>query len=265
MGKLLGKIGQVEKEGNTEPLSRAHRKTFYCFTAYYSKETDIDVLKEQLGKCSKKYLFGREICPTTGRHHLQGFIHLLKPMRITELKLINSPHLEACVGSEEQNEKYCSKDGNVFRFGYPRPIKVIENLYPWQQNIETISRQEPDDRKIFWFWESKGNIGKSAFVKYMIVKHNALFCDGGKKSDLINLVFNADMDKCNCLIWDLPRSSKGHISYATLEAVKNGTVCNTKYETGVKVFNPPHIFVFANFPPENPEELSEDRWIITEL
>jgi hypothetical protein len=42
-------------------------------------------------------------------------------------------------------------------------------------------------------------------------------------------------------------------------------ICNTKYETGVKVFNSPHIFVFANFPPDKPDELSNDRWIIKEL
>jgi len=102
-------------------------------------------------------------------------------------------------------------------------------------------------------------------VKYCVVKHRVLFCDGGKKSDLINLVFNQDMDLTRCVIWDLPRSAMGNISYATLEAVKNGMVCNTKYETGVKIFNSPHIIVFANFPPDSPAQLSEDRWVIEEI
>ena len=42
-------------------------------------------------------------------------------------------------------------------------------------------------------------------------------------------------------------------------------ICNTKYETGVKIFNSPHIICFANFPPDNLEQLSADRWIITNL
>ena len=71
------------------------------------------------------------------------------------------------------------------------------------------------------------------------------------------------MEKAKCIFWDLPRSTRGSISYSTLESVKNGLVCNTKYETGVKAFNPPHIIVFANFPPEKVEELSADRWKIT--
>jgi hypothetical protein len=145
------------------------------------------------------------------------------------------------------------------------PVRVISELYPWQKEIESIYLTEPDNRSIFWFWEEKGNVGKSAFVKYMIVKYKALYCDGGKKSDLMNLVFNSNMDECRCVIWDLPRSTKGNISYATLECVKNGMVCNTKYETGTKVFNPPHIFVFANFPPDDVSQLSLDRWKIKRL
>ena len=99
----------------------------------------------------------------------------------------------------------------------------------------------------------------------MYVKHKILFCDGGKKPDLINLAFNNDMNECKCVIWDIPRSAKGSISYSTLEAFKNGLICNTKYETGVKAFNPPHIFVFANFPPDDEAKLSPDRWNITHL
>ena len=98
------------------------------------------------------------------------------------------------------------------------------------------------------------------------MKHDALFCDGGKKADIINLVFNNDMDTCNTIIWDIPRVNRNAVSYAAIEAIKNGLVCNTKYETGVKVFNPPHIIIFANFPPDLDEDnLSKDRWMITEL
>jgi len=124
---------------------------------------------------------------------------------------------------------------------------------------------EPDDRKIYWFYETIGNVGKSALVKYLVVKYNCLFCQGGKESDIMNLVFNRDMDATNCVIFDIPRAHRGNVSYSALENIKNGLVCNTKYETGVKIFNSPHIICFANFPPSKPEELSQDRWIITEL
>jgi hypothetical protein len=160
---------------------------------------------------------------------------------------------------------YCKKDGAYISGGFPRPVTTLTELRPWQKEIEDLYLSNPNDRSIHWFWEDVGNIGKSAFVKYMVLTHGALFCDGGKKADIINLVFNADMDKCRCIIWDLPRASRGNISYASLESVKNGLVCNTKYETGVKAFNSPHVFVFANFPPEEMEKLSVDRWQVREL
>lgn len=266
----LGNNRQVG-EGNTEtpPTSKKQpsRKTFYAFTCFnYDKDELEAQLNRQLVLISKKYIYGREICPDTQKKHLQGFIHLKKPMRITELKLPGNPHLEACIGSREQNETYCAKDGDTVSYGYPKPIIVIEKLRPWQQQImDDIITKPINPRKVYWYWESDGNIGKSAFVKYCVVKHNALFCDGGKKSDIINLVFNNDMDECNLIIWDIPRCNLGSISYSALESIKNGLVCNTKYETGTKVFNPPHIIVFANTPPEEPEKLSKDRWVITEL
>jgi len=256
------------EEGNTEPLppkKQVSRKTFYCFTVFISVDGMKTLINRQLEQICTKFMYGEEICPTTKRVHLQGFMQLKKAMRITELSIAGNPHFEACKGSEEQNEKYCSKDGKVFKYGYPKPLKCITELRPWQKDIETIALTEPDDRKIYWFWEKSGNIGKSAFCKYMLIHHKSLLCQGGKHSDIMNLVFNTDMDTCNAVIFDIPRVNEGAVSYSALENIKNGMVCNTKYETGVKIFNPPHIFCFANFPPDKPHLLSEDRWIIKEL
>jgi len=261
--KNLGKSRQLVEEGNTDTSStkkQVSRKTFYCFTLH-NYESNYEEIIRQLKIIAKKGIVGKEICPTTNNAHLQGFIALKKPMRITELKIIGNPHWEVCIASEEANIKYCSKENNFIKWGFPKPIHIIENLYNWQKEIEEIFNTEPDDRKIHWFYDKNGGIGKSAFVKYMVIKHQCLFCDGGKKADLINLVFNNNMDECKCVIWDLPRNTGNNISYSTIESVKNGMVCNTKYETGVKCFNSPHIFVFANEAPEL-EKLSQDRWSV---
>lgn len=254
--------------GNSDiPSTSLNPKYEYDFVLNNYTEEDVCQLKELLPKICKKAVFGLEI-GEGGTPHIQGYINLIKKDRITGLKNKHSV-LNKCSFREARNSealiKYCQKDGIVWSYGFPKAIKIITELYSWQKDIENIFMEEPNDRKIYWFWESNGNVGKSAFVKYMVVKHGCLFCDGGKKSDLINLAFNQDMDKCRCVIWDLPRTTKGHISYSTLESFKNGLICNTKFETGVKVFNSPHIFVFANFPPDKPEELSRDRWEIHEL
>lgn len=244
------------------PLRKNH---FFTYNNY--NDEIVPTLIEQLKKFAYKGKVQSEI-GENGTKHLQGMIWCKEKHRDTEFRLPKQINWRTLKDVDNKRD-YCGKDethdGNHrYSWGFPKPIKIIETLRPWQQEIEELYHTEPDNRKIHWFWEPKGGIGKSLFVKYMYVKYGCLFCDGGKKADLINLVFNNDMDECKCVIWDLPRTNKGSISYSTLESIKNGLVCNTKYETGVKAFNPPHIFVFSNFPPEE-SELSEDRWVIKQL
>lgn len=65
------------------------------------------------------YLAGDEICPTTGRQHWQGWMHLksgrsLKSM-IGDFK--GYGRVKFRKGTVEQNNKYCSKDGHVLTEG----------------------------------------------------------------------------------------------------------------------------------------------------
>jgi len=253
-----------EADGNSETSANAQYK-YDCVINNWTEQEYRDICASVPNIC-KKYIIGKEV-GEGGTPHLQIYISLKKKMRIKALHSIKG--LERASMRKCRNENalidYCKKDGDFISGGFPKPIKIISDLRPWQTKIEGIYLGPVDDRKINWFWEPMGNIGKSAFVKYLVVKYGALFCDGGKKSDLINLVFNSNMESCKAVIWDLPRCSEGNISYSTLETVKNGIVCNTKYETGVKCFNSPHIFVFANFPPENLSKLSKDRWNVVRL
>jgi len=246
----------------------------HCFTYNNYAEDDVETLETYLQEFKKirKYVFQREIAPTTGTRHLQGAVWFWEKTRWEELKL---PFGKSMRWSKMRNEDacfaYCSKsetaepDYSPYVFGFPKPVKIINHLYKYQREIEQLYFTEPDDRKVYWFWEETGNIGKSAFCKYMFVTHNILFCNGGKATDLINLCFNTNMEKVKCVIWDLPRSTGGMVSYNAIESIKNGLICNTKYETGNKVFDPPHIFIFANAPPADRNMLSADRWVIREL
>jgi len=236
----------------------------WCFTLNNYTENEYSSIIDIFKIKSKLYIIGNEIGESK-TPHLQGYVEFktkVRPMGLFEHKRI---HWEKAKGNKEQNIEYCSKENVIASMGCPKPIQILTNLYDWQRRIEETAISEPDDRTINWFWEEKGGIGKSAFIKYMIVKYNVLFCSGGKHTDIMNLVFNQDMDRCNCVMFDIPRANKGHISYASLESIKNGMVCNTKYETGVKIFNSPHIFIFANFPPDDQSQLSEDRWNIVKL
>lgn len=220
----------------------------------------------------EKFVFQHEKGEESGLNHYQGNIWLTKKMRWTEFNLSNKIHFEK-TRNEHASARYCAKLDT--RIGDPMfypdymfedliPIKTISlnQMYEWQKNIffEMVN-PEINDRTINWIYDYEGNIGKSAFVKYMCVHHNALLCDGGKRNDVLNLVFNNNMLKTRIVIFDLPRSAENHISYSAIESIKNGLVVNLKYETGVKYFNPPHLYVFANYPPET-TKLSKDRWII---
>lgn len=267
MGNLGTNRQGVESNTGSPPASKKqpNRRLYYAFTLFNYEVNDLEkAFRQRLSDISNKFLYGREVCPTTSSKHLQGFCALKKPMRLTELKLPGNPHLEPCYAAEFNNLNYCSKDNDsIVSKGFPKPVDILNDnsLYTWQSNLVDVIKSPPDTRKIYWVFEELGNTGKSSFVKYCVVKFNALFCDGGKKSDIINLVFNNNMDECNLIIWDIPRCNFNGISYSALESIKNGLVCNTKYETGVKLFNPPHIIVFANSPPEV-EKLSMDRWQI---
>jgi hypothetical protein len=166
---------------------------------------------------------------------------------------------------EKQQPQTCN-------FAPRKPIEIIEHLRPWQAEIRDMCLLEPEikNTQIYWFWESKGNVGKSAFVKYMLVKHNALVSQSGYKTDILKFVFQMDrrIEYHTTVLFDIPRTQKGKISYSVLENIKSGLVSNTsetKYKTNMKVFNSPHVIVFANFPPDNSEFLSKDKWVIREI
>ncbi len=66
------------------------------------------------------------------------------------------------------------------------------------------------------------------------------------------------------MVIDIPRANEGNVSYQAIEDLKNGALFSTKYESGMCVFNSPHVVVFANMAPDL-NKLSADRWNIIHL
>jgi len=261
-----GSVGSVE-EGNTISSSTCRISCSIRWIMVLNNYTEDEIIN--IGSiCSKycKYATIEKEIGDNGTPHLQGYFELKTKARPSSIFNNKRIHFEKAKGTREQNDIYCSKDNNIIvSIGRPKPLKLITNLYDWQLEILEIMKTEPDDRTVHWYWERPGHFGKSQFVKYCIYHHKVLLCNGGKHSDIMNLVFNQNMDETNCVMFDIPRPNEGNVSYSALESIKNGMVCNTKYETGVKIFNSPHIFCFANFPPDNMDKLSADRWKITHL
>jgi len=255
-------------EGNNKTSPSSSNKQIspakrWCFVFNNPTDATLSSIVPDVQRLCDYAVIGHEV-GESGTPHLQGYIEFKKKARPLNL-FVKGMNWDKCKGNRAQNTDYCSKDGNVvFTLGLPKPVRVIEQLRPWQHEIELIMLSEPDDRTIHWYWEAEGNVGKTAFMKYCVVKHKAIPCVGGKFSDIMNLVFNCDMDKSNTTIFNIPRGHRECLSYSSLEAIKDGMVVNTKYETGFKVFNPPHVIVFANFYPDK-NQLSKDRWHIVNL
>lgn len=254
--------------GNTKSQSRVNQLSKWCFTLNNYSLMDIENLETKFKEICKKYVFQEEI-GKCGTPHLQGAIWLKKAMRWSEFKLNDKIHWEK-MKNEEASIRYCQKsdtakkDSKPYTFGFPKPIKIIENLKPWQKEIEDLYKTEPDGRTVNWYWESEGGVGKSSFCKYMYVKYGAITIQGGKLADIMNIVFNLNMDEVKMLLIDVPRNNGNNISYSAVECILNGMITNTKFETGVKVFNAPHIVIFSNYEPDE-SKLSMDRWKITPI
>lgn len=260
-------LGNGNTKHSPETKKQALQLIKYCFTFNNYALEDIVIIETRFKEICNKYIFQKEV-GLNGTPHLQGAIWLKKKMRLTELDLNKKIHWEK-MHNEKASIAYCQKSdtaiGEPFIYGFPKPIKTLTTLHPWQANIEKLTLTEPDGRSVHWYWDLVGGIGKSAFCKYMYIKHKALVIQGGKMADIMNIIFNSDMDIVNTVIIDIPRNHGNKVSYSSIECILNGMITNTKYETGCKVFNPPHVIVFSNYEPDHSDKLSEDRWKITNL
>ena len=86
--------------------SRQHVKR-WCFTINNPTEDDETKLEHSFSEDKVYYLVvGKEIAPTTGTIHLQGFVHL-KIRRTFQYmsKLFAKAHWEAAKGTDQQNQE----------------------------------------------------------------------------------------------------------------------------------------------------------------
>jgi len=131
-------------EGKQEIRSKA-----WCFTFNNYTEEDLEVLKAK----GDYGIIGRELAPTTGTPHLQGYIHWKNKMRLSTLRKINKKiSWRAAKGSAAQNKIYCTKEdkepiewGTIPEQGKrndieqtrallsePNPLQKISNLMNYQ-------------------------------------------------------------------------------------------------------------------------------------
>ncbi len=240
----------------------------HTFTWNNYTEHDIEILIPLFNHLCYSYVFQEECGDECKTPHLQGVISLKKRARWSEFGLPKCIHWEK-VKHVPLCYEYCSRAvkrvGRIWALNFviPKKLKVIgsDELFEWQRKIIEYIKGEPDDRTIYWVWSEKGRMGKSGFARYLLVNYKCILLGKGQYSDIMNAMYNANTDENNIVLFNLPRNNGNKISYSALESIKDGLIMNTKYETGAKVINPPHIIVFSNAEPEY-AAMSDDRFVV---
>lgn len=214
-----------------------------------------------------------------GTPHLQGFCVFAPKKKYRPIGLFKKylkhtrTHFEKMKGTVPENVAYCTDihkridDGHVYMRGCPKPTVLMTREIARPIQLEIANKYIKDEdplfgRELHWYYEEKGQWGKSKTATYMIDQMGATELDGGKKDMLFGLrQLIEEHGQCPpIIIVDIPRASDvRYVSWAGLEKIKDGKFFSPKYESGMCRFNSPHIIIFSNFPPPW-ERMSEDRW-----
>ncbi len=257
--------GQPQKKKRRVDLRGRH----WFLTWNNPPENGTEILAEIAAAC-KKYVYQKE-CVTVP--HWQGCFSFKHQKFWSELdnKLEPKGHWTRCrnvMAARNYCAKIDSRVGETYSKGFKlKHRKVVDpldgkELYRYQKEILDLVAEAPDDRLVYWYWSFRGNIGKSSLCKHLCMKYNGIML-GGRAADAFYAIAKKleKGDECDLILFDIPRSRGNEVSYEVFEGVKNGCFFASKYESSMAIMNPPHVFCFANSPPEL-GLLSKDRWVI---
>lgn len=268
----MSSANSSRRSGNTRQISPSK---YWVFTLNNYQDDDISSISAKCATsgCIHRLVYQREV-GEEGTEHLQGYVEFINKKRPMSVFNFNSGfHWERRRGTAQEAIAYCTKadtrqGGKPFTYNLllEEPLIIITALRPWQQEIVQVVEEDPHLRRIHWYWESVGNVGKTSLCRYLCHHHHALILSG-KGTDIFHGIvkYKETMSAYpRVIIIDIPRSSLEYVSYAAIEKVKDGLFFSGKYEGCMVLMNAPHIICFANSEPQV-EKMSMDRWAIKEI
>lgn len=257
----------ISHDGNT----KRHRARSWFFT-YNNPTISWSQLSQLLKVGDVIKMVGQLERGDSGTEHFQGVVQFKNQITFKTLRSIDQAiHWEKCKNLRAALE-YCTKAESriegpwAMGWDIPEQIRTIErgNFRPWQRTIENRLQYCQSDRSIYWIWEDEGGVGKTAYAKSIAMRGGLVL--GGRGADIKYGVadFIRKHGKLGRAVFHFTRSVENYVSYQAIEEVKDGIFYNSKYESGMVVFNPPQLLCLANFPPEE-SKLSRDRWVIGKI
>lgn len=266
MSRCVSQQSGVEV-GNTRTSTRIATSIYWTFTLNNFTNEEFEVLKNEICLHCLDYRVQEEI-GESGTPHLQGYIQAKKRIRPFETFSNKKIHWEKARSPTHAREYCCKEDSATGNYilDTTEPLDLIKPDRPWQSDIMRLISEKPDYRSIYWYWDSYGNTGKSAFTKYLCATKDAL-CVSGKSNDCKYAIVQYKEWKKkypSIIIFDIPRTNIDYLNYEAIESIKNGCFFSGKYECTQVIMNCPHVIIFANSPPQE-YKLSADRWNIIKI
>lgn len=239
-----------------------------------------DDVKTFLRTHCKRWCFQLEKGSETDYFHFQVRMSLIVKKRVGHMITWISSLMPGCHVSPTSNPTFFS--GNEFyvmkedtRVDGPwtdrddfNPVAVPTRLRnntpdwrPWQNTVLSLINVPPNDREINVIYDPKGGNGKSFLTMWLMARNMAERIPQQKDPrDIMRMIMN--LPKRSCYFIDLPRGTSRNnenTMYSAIEEIKNGYCYDDRYHFKREMFEPPHIWVFTNCPP-NTDLLSRDRW-----
>lgn len=145
-----------------------------------------------------KYLISEEeFCPSTGRKHIQGYVHFTNKMYYTTLRRMVPCFWEVAKGTELDNYRYCTKTGrNILEIG-----QRLSKTEEWISKKERLLKMQDDLMKKSWnefeeIWPIEAFNQRKKLEEYKI-RHMKISND-----------WNGNLQEKNYWIWGPPGTGK---------------------------------------------------------
>jgi len=242
------------------------RHRSFCFTINNPDHSDLFGAR-LLARAAKYAIIGKET-GANGTPHLQGYISLNHPCSFERMKkALPRAHIETSSGSDLQNQKYCSKEGDFEEWGEPSEgqgsrvdlheiaglirakLVTLEGImfdYPeiyfrYSTAIGRMMAAAMPPREtaptVSWIW-GKAGVGKT---RYCVEKHpthyikdNTMWWDNYTQQDAI-IIDDYDTDS---------------IPYRTFLRILDRYKYQGQVKGGYVNVNSPFIYITSEFPPD---------------